>query len=106
MSESDGPIATSEETTVSWWGRLRAAQRQEVRCAVTDLMALRGLMPLLMKVRNGGNWTRGERELLQTHLCRLSRLSPFFMLLLLPGSVLWLPVYAWWLDRRRRKRYG
>ena len=34
----------------------------------------------------------------------LAHLSPYLVLLLLPGSALILPAYAWWLDRRRIKR--
>jgi len=34
----------------------------------------------------------------------LSRVSPYLLFLLLPGSALLLPGYAWWLDRRRKPR--
>ncbi len=65
---------------------------------------MRGLMPLLMKTRNGGHWTTEEKAELLRHLRRLSRLSPYLLFLLLPGSALILPFYAWWLDRRRLRR--
>lgn len=71
---------------------------------MAELASLRGFLPLLMKVRNGGSWTPTEKEALLLHLRRFSRLSPYFMLLLLPGSALMLPLYAWWLDRRRIQR--
>ena len=61
-------------------------------------------MPLLMKHRNGGSWTAEERAELLMQLRILSRVSPTLLLLLLPGSALLLPVYAWWLDRRREVR--
>lgn len=88
----------------SWWRQLLLIQRRELGYTLAELAALRGFMPLLMKVRNGGHWTPEEKEILLEHLRRLSRLSPYFMLLLLPGSALLLPLYAWWLDRRRLKR--
>jgi hypothetical protein len=61
-------------------------------------------MAVLMKQRNGENWTSEERQRLHARMRRLARLSPALVLLLLPGSVLLLPAYAWWLDRRRKRR--
>ncbi|MBW7901999.1 MAG: hypothetical protein H3C26_11005 [Rhodocyclaceae bacterium] len=84
--------------------RLLAVQKREARRALTELLAVRGLMPLLMKARNGGRWTAAEKTELLAQLRRLSRLSPYLLFLLLPGSALLLPVYAWWLDRRRTPR--
>lgn len=57
-----------------------------------------------MKQRNGGTWTAEERRRLHARLRRIAYLSPYFVILLLPGSVVLLPLYAWWLDRRRRQR--
>lgn len=62
------------------------------------------MMPLLMKARNGGQWTAAEKEELLAHLRRMAHLSPYLLFLLLPGSMLLLPIYAWWLDRRRQQR--
>lgn len=83
---------------------LVASQRSQAKVLVGDFVRMRGLMPLLMKHRNGGNWTREEKAELLNQLRILSRVSPYLLLLLLPGSVLLLPAYAWWLDRRRRPR--
>jgi len=68
------------------------------------MMAVRGLMPLLMKARNGDRWTAQEKIELLDHLRRVAHLSPYLLLLLLPGSIIFLPAYAWWLDRRRGGR--
>ncbi len=75
-----------------------------MRRIVTDAAAVRGIMPLLMKPRNGQSWTADERAELIRHMRQLAHLSPYLVLLLLPGSALILPAYAWWLDRRRLKR--
>jgi len=100
-----------EENTVSgepvapgWWRQILASQRREVRRVIAEVLAMRGLMPLLMKTRNGGYWSEAERSELLSHLRRLSHLSPYLLFLLLPGSALLLPLYAWWLDRRRFRR--
>ncbi|WP_371323789.1 hypothetical protein VX159_15570 [Dechloromonas sp. ZY10] len=81
-----------------------SSQRREVRRILGELMATRGMMPLLMKARNGGQWTPDEKEALLDHLRRMAHLSPYLLFLLLPGSMLLLPIYAWWLDRRRQQR--
>jgi len=84
--------------------QMLAAQKRQSKQVVTEILQMRGLMPLLMKSRNGGQWSSEERAELVRHLRRLSRLSPYLLLLLLPGSALILPFYAWWLDRRRLQR--
>jgi hypothetical protein len=35
---------------------------------------------------------------------RMSTISPYLVVLALPGSFLLLPVLAWWLDRRRNRQ--
>ena len=84
--------------------RLLTSQKRQARVFVSDVLRMRGLMPLLMKHRNGGRWTAEEKAELLMQLRVLSRLSPSLLLLLLPGSVILLPVYAWWLDRRQKPR--
>ena len=71
---------------------------------LSEILSTRGMLPLLMKARNGGQWTAEEKALLLMHLRRMAHLSPYLIALLLPGSVLILPMYAWWLDRRRNRR--
>jgi len=81
-----------------------SSQRREANRVLAELMETRGIMPLLMKARNGETWTSAEKAQLLAHLRRVAHLSPYLITLLLPGSVLLLPIYAWWLDRRRVKR--
>lgn len=84
--------------------RLLAAQQREREHILREMSRIRGLLPLLMQVRNGGGWTRAEREALLTQLRGIARLSPYIVVLLLPGSFVALPALAWWLDRRRQRR--
>ena len=81
-----------------------AAQNRERKRIASHLGMVRGLMPLLMKRRNGSRWSAAEREDLYRQLRALSHLSPYLLVLVLPGSFLMLPVLAWWLDRRRGVR--
>lgn len=81
--------------------KMLEAQKREKNIIVAEMVKVRGLMPLLMKHRNGGNWTAQERAELQDQLRAMAHLSPYMVVLVLPGSFMVLPVLAWWLDRRR-----
>lgn len=69
-----------------------------------ELSQTRELMPLLMKQRNGLRWSTEDREALRGHFERLSRMSPYLVMVVMPGGLLVLPVFAWWLDRRRYRQ--
>lgn len=80
-------------------------QREKQRL-LGEMQNARGLMPILMKQRNGQRWSVEDRALLRDHLGRLSRLSPYLVLVVMPGGFFILPVFAWWLDRRRMRVRG
>jgi hypothetical protein len=86
------------------WQRLRSMQKAERLRIRNELFQARGLIPLLMKRRNGGKWSAEERATLLRDLRALSGLSPYLIPLLMPGGVLLLPLLAWWLDLRRKRR--
>lgn len=86
------------------WTNLRSMQESQRVYILGEFARVRGLMPLLMKRRNGEPWTKEEREILMRQLRALSNLSPYLIPLVMPGGVLLLPILAWWLDRRRRHR--
>jgi len=87
----------------AWCGFLAAQRRQRQKLAY-ELGQVRGLLPLLMRRRNGGAWSQAERTELTWRLRELSHLSPYLIALALPGSILALPLLAWWLDRRATRR--
>ncbi len=86
------------------WQRMRAMQQAERLRIRNELFQVRGLIPLLMKRRNGGKWSAEERATLLRDLRALSDLSPYLVPLLMPGGVLLLPLLAWWLDLRHKRR--
>lgn len=86
------------------FGRMLEAQKRERDRLIIEFAHIKGLMPLLMKRRNGKRWTHEERQNLQQQLQALANLSPYLVVLALPGSFMVLPVLAWWLDRRRLRR--
>lgn len=84
--------------------RMLEAQQRERHQITVELAKIKGLMPLLMKRRNGGRWSSAERTELMVQLQAIAHLSPYLVVLAMPGSFLALPVLAWWLDRRRLQR--
>jgi hypothetical protein len=89
--------------TASVLRSLGAYSARERQYLLNEILQVRGLMPLLMKSRNRQAWTAGEKAELAAHLKRLSRLSPYLAVIIIPGGFLMLPVIAWWLDRRRKR---
>jgi hypothetical protein len=79
---------------------------RERRHLTSEILLARGLMPLLMKPRNKERWSDEDKRELAGHLRRLSNISPYLVVLVMPGGMLALPVLAWWLDRRRNRRPG
>jgi hypothetical protein len=82
---------------------LNAQQRERV-FVLQEVLKVKGLMPLLMKQRNGQKWTPEDRRQLIEQMRALTRISPYLVTLAVPGSLLFLPLLAWWLDRRRGRR--
>jgi hypothetical protein len=77
-------------------------QARERKFLLAEIVQVKGLMPLLMKPRNKQKWNAEDKEELRAHLRRLSHISPYIAIMILPGSFLMLPILAWWLDRRRK----
>jgi hypothetical protein len=76
---------------IGWWRRSVFAR----------LSRLEGFVRVLMKPRNGQPWSPQDRLLLRAEMRAAARWVPAFLVFLLPGGMLLLPVYAWALDRRR-----
>jgi hypothetical protein len=84
--------------------RFYEAMALEKEYILWAFVKVEGLMPLLMKPRNYQKWTSEDKRELRLHLKRLSRVSPYIDLLVMPGGFVMLPVMAWWLDRRSSRR--
>ena len=70
-----------------------------------EILAIRGLMQLLMKIRNTDEkWTREERKEIKRHLKNIAKIIPAVALFSLPGGSLLLPILAEVLDRRKIRR--
>ena len=78
-------------------------RRERVRLAA-EMAQTRGLMPLLMKQRNGYHWTDDDRKTIREDVAALIHISPYLILFVAPGGFFAMPVLAWWLDRRRHRR--
>ncbi len=86
---------------VLWAYSLQNRERSRLQ---SEMAQIRGLMPLLMKQRNGSCWSDDDRREIKNQLLRLLSISPYLLLFVSPGGFIALPALAWWLDRRRQKR--
>ena len=82
---------------------LRDLTVREKQHLIVEILQVKGLMPLLMKPRNKQRWSADDKAQLAQHLRRLSRISPYLVVLVMPGGFFMLPALAWWLDRRRNR---
>lgn len=86
------------------WASVRSVHENHRLYIRGELSQVRGLIPILMKRRNGEQWSAEERAMLQRNLRALSNLSPYLIPLIMPGGILMIPLLAWWLDHRRNGR--
>jgi hypothetical protein len=87
-----------------WFCSFLAGNSREKRRLQDQLATMKGAWPLLMKQRNGGKWTPEEKARLKGMVRSASSVSPYLFIWALPGSVLLLPLLAWFLDRQRKHR--
>lgn len=90
-------------TIVGMLREVRALSGREAAFLQGEFARLRGLPALLARSRSAG-WNDTDRAALRDHLRRASRLSPYLIAALLPGSFLALPFLVWWRDRQRVRR--
>lgn len=100
LSALDAPLHAARNGVRGLW----QMQHRERERLWEELGQSRGLMPLLMKQRNGVRWSPEDRQALRVRLRQLAALSPYLVLLVAPGGFFVLPALAWWLDRRRQRR--
>jgi len=77
---------------------------RERKFLLSEMSQVRGLMPVLMKRRNKQPWNEADLAEIRAQLRRISKLSPYLVVMVMPGGFAALPVLAWWLDRRRNRR--
>ncbi len=87
---------------INYFRRLIIKNREFI---LTEVLAVKGLMHLLMKNRNTGEkWSREEKTEIKNHLRNISKVIPVIIVFLLPGGSLFLPFLAEVLDRRKKRR--
>ena len=79
---------------------IRALSGREAAYLQAEFASLRSLPGLLARLRCA-DWNDADSATLREQLRRASRLSPYLLATLLPGSFLALPLIAWWRDRQR-----
>ena len=104
MAIEPSPIIRLRNASVVAYRSVMDLTEREKKHLLGEIVKIKGLMPLLMKPRNKQTWTAEDKAELRVHLQRLSDISPYLIVLALPGSFLMLPALAWWLDRRRNRQ--
>lgn len=70
-----------------------------------EVLSIKGLMQLLMKIRNTDEkWSREEKEEIKMHLRNIAKIAPTVAIFSLPGGAFLLPLLAEALDRRKVRR--
>ncbi len=70
-----------------------------------EVLSIKGLMQLLMKIRNTDEkWTGEEKKEIVRHLKNIAKTIPSIAIFSLPGGSLLLPILVEILDRRRTRR--
>ena len=88
----------------AWFNAMLAGNSREKDRLRHEIGQIRGGITLLMKQRNGGKWTVQDRQDIRLILRRISSVSLYLVIWLLPGSLVLLPFLAWHLDNRRMRR--
>jgi|RhiMetdeSRZDD1v2_1073273.scaffolds.fasta_scaffold772067_3 hypothetical protein len=83
---------------------MRAAIEAWRRGAFERVSSVQDFVRVLMKPRNGEAWTEEDRRFLTAGFRSLGRMTPIFLLFLLPGGFALAGAYAWLIDRRRQRR--
>jgi len=86
------------------WHMLVEVQNRERVRLVSEFAQTKGLMPLLMKQRNGYRWTAEDKRMIRENIAALLHMGSYLILFAAPGGSIIMPILAWWLDRRRIKR--
>ena len=77
---------------------------RERKFLLSEMSQVKGLMPVLMKRRNRQKWNEEDLAEIRAQIRRISKLSPYLVIIVMPGGFAALPVLAWWLDRRRNRK--
>jgi len=84
---------------------LRRLIRVNKEALLMEVLSIKGLMQVLMKVRNTDEqWTKEERKEILGHLKNIAKIIPAVAVFSLPGGAFFLPLLAEALDRRKARR--
>lgn len=102
--DSTAHFHTKMKRAPVWVASMVASNQRETRRFREELAHIKGAWPLLMKQRKGGTWSPEDKVQLKAMVRSASSVSPYLFIWAIPGSMMMLPILAWFLDRRRKKR--
>jgi hypothetical protein len=95
------PAVTGFGAVMQFCQVARSLHEREKSRIRAEIQQIPGLLPLLMKPRNGLPWSKEDRTELTMQLQCMGHIGLYLVALAVPGTSLTLPLLAWWLDRRR-----
>lgn len=87
-----------------WFSAFLAGNYREKNRLRQEMATMRGSVVWLLRQRRQGQWSANERHQLRQIMRSASSVSPYLIIWVIPGSLLLLPLLAWFIDHRRRQR--
>ena len=118
-TENSDPIATTTEAfdpdstlafqrrlerAPEWFCSFLAGNSREKSRLRREMATMKGSVVWLVQQRRQGHWTADERAHLRDVMRSASSVSPYLFIWVIPGSMLLLPLMAWFLDWQRKRR--
>ena len=87
-----------------WFSAFLAGNHREKNRLRQEMATMKGSVVWLLRQRRQGQWTADERSQLRQVMRSASSVSPYLIIWVIPGSLLLLPLLAWFIDHRRNQR--
>jgi hypothetical protein len=92
------------EGAPEWFCSFLAGNSREKTRIQRELGTLKGSAVWLVQQRRQGHWSAEERVRMRSMMRSASSVSPYLLVWVIPGSMLVLPLMAWYLDKQRKRR--
>ncbi|GAB3367162.1 hypothetical protein GCM10027395_25670 [Giesbergeria sinuosa] len=87
-----------------WFSSFLAGNHREKTRLRREMATMKGSVVWLLRQRRQGQWSANERAQLRQVMRSASSVSPYLIIWIVPGSLLLLPLLAWFIDHRRTQR--
>lgn len=92
------------ERAPEWFCSFIAGNRREKSRLAREVSTIKLSVVWLVQQRRQGQWDTAERAHLRGVMRSASSVSPYLLIWVVPGSMLLLPLMAWFIDGQRKRR--